>query len=232
VRHGGARSASGPGGAPPAPGTRGRKISASLRQRPSCPVRSRQPGALWPGGRSHWLKRRRRWRGFDERNQVTVKTSAAATRTAEAVREGLTRATALDQRLGVSKNLQAGVATGFASLGARMNLFGLVLSTCHGCVFRVRAQVGRESIGRALGRSCPAGIVAGPCSGCPRPRWAFGSALRALEARAPLFLGLSKERSSRWRRGGSRPSGKSCVLRLLASLRCTCFQASHRYSVP
>ena len=56
-------------------------------------------------------------------------TSAAATRTTEAVREGLTRVTALDEKYGVSKNLQAGVASGFEVVAcvAVITCFSLVL---------------------------------------------------------------------------------------------------------
>jgi hypothetical protein len=54
-----------------------------------------------------------KWKGFDERNQVTEHTVAAAGKTKEAVKEGLSKLSALDEHYEVSKKLQAGVTTGF-----------------------------------------------------------------------------------------------------------------------
>jgi hypothetical protein len=53
-----------------------------------------------------------KWREFDERNQVSENTVAAAGKTKEAVKEGLNKLSALDEQYEVSKKLQAGVATG------------------------------------------------------------------------------------------------------------------------
>ena len=53
-----------------------------------------------------------KWREFDERNQVSENTVAAAGKTKEAVKEGLNKLSALDEQYEVSKKLQAGVTTG------------------------------------------------------------------------------------------------------------------------
>ena len=61
-----------------------------------------------------------KWKGFDERNQVTEHTVAAAGKTKEAVKEGLSKLSALDEHYEVSKKLQAGVTTGFQTLSGML----------------------------------------------------------------------------------------------------------------
>jgi len=57
-----------------------------------------------------------KWKGFDERNQVSESTLAVAAKTKEVVTEGLSKMTSFDETYQMSHKLQSGVTSGFMAL--------------------------------------------------------------------------------------------------------------------